>query len=80
MPEHMKKVELTPTEAETARKLLRDAQGAAPGNLRVYNLCRRVLYILHRAERRRLRVRHSVNRLLLQPEVINDIFNTQYNG
>ena len=71
----MKPIELTPSEAAAARKLLRGAQVAAPDNLRVYNLCRRVLSMLHNAERRSYRVRHSINRLLLQPEVVKDIFN-----
>ena len=76
MREHMKAIELTPSEADGIRQLLRDAQAAAQGNLRVYNLCRRALALLGRAERRRFRTRHSVNRLLLQEDVIREIFNS----
>jgi hypothetical protein len=71
----MSKVELTTAEANTIRQLLKEVQRTATGNLRVYNLCRRVLALLGRAERRRNNPKkQSVNNLLRQASIINEIF------
>lgn len=68
-------ITLTPSEAASIKDLVGRIRAAAPGDLRIYNLCRRVEVILLRANRRRLRTRATTtNRLLTQPEIINEIF------
>ena len=69
----MKGIELTAAEVKTASRLLLDAQIASRDDLRTYNLCRRVRAILGNAGRR-FTMRHGINPLLLDAEVIKDIF------
>ncbi len=66
---------LTPAEVANIKALTGRIRAAAPGDRRIYNLCRRVEVVLLRANRRRLRTRATTtNRLLTQPEIINEIF------
>lgn len=68
-------ITLTPSEAASIKDLVGRIRAAAPGDRRIYNLCRRVEVVLLRANRRRLRTRATTtNRLLTQPEIINEIF------
>jgi hypothetical protein len=69
----MKGIELTAAEVKTASRLLLEAQIGCRGDLRTYNLCRRVRAILGNAGRR-FTMRHGINPLLLDAEVIKDIF------
>lgn len=73
----MKALTLTPTEAQFIKERLADIQRAAPKDRRIYNLCRRCGATLNRAERRKLRVRHQTNSLLMQEEIINEILTQQ---
>ena len=68
---------LTAYEAAQLRKLLLDAQRVTRSDLKATNYCRRALVILTRAERRKLRVRHQTNSLLMQEEIINEILTQQ---
>lgn len=66
---------LSPAEVANIKALTGRIRAAAPGDRRIYNLCRRVEVVLLRANRRRLRTRATTtNRLLTQPEIINEIF------
>lgn len=69
----MSNVYLTPREARDMGDLLGRAQIASRDDLHIYNLCRRARVILERA-RRRFTMRHGINPLLLDAEVIKDIF------
>ena len=73
---------LTPAEVARIRYLIfqvqhRDLRGHNKG----FNQLRQVQAVLSRAERRATRKpRAAVNRLLQDPEVINDVFNTDEHG
>lgn len=70
-----KELTLSPAEVANIKALTGRIRAAAPGDRRIYNLCRRVEVVLLRANRRRLRTRATTtNRLLTQPEIINEIF------
>lgn len=67
-------ITLTAYEAAQLRKLMLDAQRATRTNLKATNYCRRALVILNRADRRKTR-KPRTNKLLLDPEIINEITN-----
>ena len=67
---------LTAYEAAQLRKLLLDAQRTTRTNLKATNYCRRALLIINRAERRKTR-KPRASKLLLDPEIINEILTQQ---
>ena len=72
-----KEIRLTAVAVKGIKELLADIQKASRGDLRIFNLCRRIEATLIRAERRKLRVRHQTNSLLMQEEIINEILTQQ---
>ena len=75
----MKEITLSASDVRFLRDRLADIQRAAPGDRRIFNLCRRCGSTLTRAERRHMRIRHQINRLLLQQDIINEIFKQDEN-
>jgi len=70
-----KSITLTPSEAASIKDLVGRIRAASPYDLRIFNLCRRIDALLARAKRRRCRVTHKTNCLLMQEDIINEIFN-----
>lgn len=70
-----KSITLTPSEAASIKDLVGRIRAICPDNLRIFNLCRRIGALLARSERRRYRVTHKTNSLLMQEDIINEIFN-----
>ena len=70
-----KEIPITPAEAAAIRKLTAKIRATCPDDLRIFNFCRRIDMLLTRADRRRYKIKHSTNKLLLQPEIIYEIYN-----